>query len=186
MQIGLIMDVDGIPLSFSIFNGNENEQQSLKPLERKVMSESGLDEFVVCTDGGQGSLDRRFNDRFGRKFITTQSLKKLKGFLLNKNAADISNDETIMECANAYFQICFLASVVFKILETKLANRFTSEEIISTLRDMNMKIVPGQGFTPVCMRTDLMDALHVAFGFRKDRQIVSAAQVKRSCSKTMR
>ena len=79
--------VQGIwmPLSFSIFNGNENEQQSLKPLERKIMSESGLDEFVVCTDGGQGSRENRhFNDRFGRKFITAQSLKKLKGFLLNK------------------------------------------------------------------------------------------------------
>lgn len=341
--MGLFMDADGIPLSFSIFNGNENEQQSLKPLERKIISEYGLDEFVVCTDGGLGSLEnRRFNDRFGRKFITTQSLKKLKGFLkefalgrdgwrlvgsdktyhldeideeffkdavfykdrwINENgleqrlivtysvkrknyqrwirnkqiekaesairsgethspgqssykrlihtryctsegeAAETSIRRLAVEkieheerfdgfyavCTNldvnpahiiqinhnrwqiencfrlmkselkarpvylsrrdritAHFQSCFLALVIFKILQLKLKNRFTSEEIIAALRDMNMKIVPGQGFIPLYMRTDLTDALHDAFGFRTDRQIVSAAQMKSICAKTKR
>ena len=84
-----------------------------------------------------------------------------------------------MECANAYFQICLIASVVFRTSEPKLADRFTSERIISMLRDMNMKNVPGQGFTPLYMRTDLPDALHKAFDFRTDRQIVSEAQTKR-------
>ena len=51
---------------------DENEQQSLKPLERKIIFEYGLDEFVVYTDGGLGSMgNRRSNDRFGRKFVTT-------------------------------------------------------------------------------------------------------------------
>ena len=73
VQMGLFMDSEGIPLSFSIFSGNESEQQSLKPLERKLLSDYGLDEFVVCTDAGLGSLEnRKFNDRFGRKFITTR------------------------------------------------------------------------------------------------------------------
>lgn len=35
MQMGLFMDGDGIPLAFSLFSGNANEQTSLKPLEKK-------------------------------------------------------------------------------------------------------------------------------------------------------
>ena len=35
IQMGLFMDGDGIPLAFSLFPGNANEQTSLKPLEKK-------------------------------------------------------------------------------------------------------------------------------------------------------
>lgn len=33
--MGMFMDGDGIPLAFSLFPGNANEQTSLKPLEEK-------------------------------------------------------------------------------------------------------------------------------------------------------
>ena len=76
------MDADGIPLAFSMFPGNQNEQPSLAPLEKKVISDFGIDKLVVCTDSGLSSTaNRRFNDTKSRKFITTQSIKKLKGFL---------------------------------------------------------------------------------------------------------
>ena len=36
---------------------------------------------MVCTDAGLASLsNRKFNSVMGRRFITVQSLKKLKGF----------------------------------------------------------------------------------------------------------
>jgi transposase len=73
------MDGDGIPMAFSLFPGNQNEQPSLKPLEQDIIRNFGFDRFVVCTDGGLGSDDnRQFNDIEGRAFIVTQSLKKLK------------------------------------------------------------------------------------------------------------
>ena len=82
VQMGLFMDADGIPLAFSMFPGNQNEQPSLAPLEKKVISDFGIDKLVVCTDSGLSSTaNRRFNDTKNRKFITTQSIKKLKGFL---------------------------------------------------------------------------------------------------------
>ena len=82
VQMGLFMDADGIPLAFSMFPGNQNEQPSLAPLEKKVISDFGIDKLVVCTDSGLSSTaTRRFNDTKNRKFITTQSIKKLKGFL---------------------------------------------------------------------------------------------------------
>ena len=81
VQMGLFMDRDGIPLAFCINPGNTSEQVTLKPLEKKLLSDFSLSRFVVCTDAGLSSHDnRRFNDRGGRAFITTQSVKKLKAF----------------------------------------------------------------------------------------------------------
>lgn len=79
VQMGLFMDGDGLPLAFDLFEGNRNEQTSLKPLEKKILKDFGLSRFVVCTDAGLGSeSNRSFNSFGGRSFIVTQSLKKLK------------------------------------------------------------------------------------------------------------
>ena len=78
IQMGLFMDGDGIPLAFSLFPGNSNEQTSLKPLERKVLNEFGCQKFIYCSDAGLGSEDiRNFNHMGERAFIVTQSIKKL-------------------------------------------------------------------------------------------------------------
>lgn len=82
VQMGLFMDGDGIPLSCEITPGNTNEQVTLKPLEEKIIQDFNLAEIVVCTDAGLASIaNRKFNDKNNRKFITTQSIKKLKDFL---------------------------------------------------------------------------------------------------------
>ena len=79
MQMGMFMDGDGIPLAFSLFPGNENEQTSLKPLEEKVLSDFGCQKFIYCSDAGLGSEKiRRYNHMGERAFIVTQSIKKLK------------------------------------------------------------------------------------------------------------
>ena len=79
IQMGLFMDGDGIPLAFSLFPGNSNEQTSLKPLEKKVLGEFGCQKFIYCSDAGLGSEDiRAYNHMGERAFIVTQSIKKLK------------------------------------------------------------------------------------------------------------
>lgn len=88
VQMGLFMDGSGIPLAFTIFPGNENEQGSLRRIEEKIMQDFDLSQFIVCTDAGLSSAaNRRFNDIGGRAFITTRSLKKLpkkeKEFLIS-------------------------------------------------------------------------------------------------------
>jgi len=80
--MGLFMDGDGIPLSFDTFPGNRNEQVTLKPLEEKIINDFGNSKFIVCTDAGLASnSNRKFNNKNNRKYVTTQSLKKLKDFL---------------------------------------------------------------------------------------------------------
>ena len=81
VQMGLFMDGDGIPLAFCINPGNTNEQVTLTPLEKKLLADFSLSDFVVCTDAGLSSYaNRRFNDHHGRAFITVQSIKILKAF----------------------------------------------------------------------------------------------------------
>lgn len=82
VQLGLFMDADGIPLAFHLFEGNQNEQTTLKPLEKKIMKDFECAKFVVCTDAGLSSTENRlFNSMQERAFVTTQSVKKLKVFL---------------------------------------------------------------------------------------------------------
>lgn len=342
VQMGLFMDADGIPLAFSLFNGNENEQPSMTPLEKKIMADYGMNSFVVCTDSGLSSAaNRKFNDTKNRKFVTTQSIKKLKNYLqdfclgdegwhlegckktyclssldetadyektfykerwineggleqhlivtfslkyrnyqqtirerqidrarkladrpssLQKKRANdpkrfinqqhctsggeaaehtvtsideqqiakeekydgfyavctnLEDDATavvkinqkrweIEECfrimksefkarpvylsrkdrITAHFMTCFTALVIYRILEKKLKERFPCEDIIMTLRKMNMLISPGEGYIPEYTRTDLTDLLHETFGFRTDYQITSQRNMKKICTTT--
>lgn len=337
VQMGLFIDSDGIPLSFSVFDGNFSEQPSMTPLEKKILQDFDTSDFVVCTDSGLSSIaNRRFNSIQGRGFVTAQSIKKLKGFLqdfclgddgwylpgsdrkyklseldeekdcdrvfykdrwinendleqhlivtysikyrnyqravrgrqivraekLAENPSSLSRkkendpkrfvmqehcttdgeaaEKTITSldqnridnemkydgfyavCTNleddvsdiirinqkrweieecfrimktefkarpvylsrrdritAHFTTCFTALVIYRMLEKKLENRFTCEEIIRTLRDMNMMIAPGEGYIPTYTRTDLTDALHGAFGFRTDYQITSQKSMRK-------
>lgn len=342
VQMGLFMDADGIPLSFSVFDGNQNEQPSMSPLEKKIIKDFGASDFIVCTDAGLSSTaNRKFNSRQGRGFVTTQSIKKLKGFLqdfcldddgwyipgdkkqyklseldeekdydtvfykdrwinedgleqhlivtyslkyrnyqrmirekqierarkyiekpscitkkkandpkrfieqdyctsdgeiasktitsLNQEQIDneakydglyavctnLENDVSsiisinqrrweIEECfrimktefksrpvylsrkdrITAHFTTCFTALVIYRILEKKLNEKYTCEEIINTLRNMDMMIAPGEGYIPTYTRTDLTDALHDAFGFRTDYQITSQKNMRKILNQT--
>lgn len=342
VQMGLFIDSDGIPLSFSVFDGNFSEQPSMTPLEKKILQDFDTSDFVVCTDSGLSSIaNRRFNSIQGRGFVTAQSIKKLKGFLqdfclgddgwylpesdrryklseldeekdcdrvfykdrwinendleqhlivtysikyrnyqravrgrqivraekLAENPSSLSRkkendpkrfvmqehcttdgeaaEKTITSldqnridnemkydgfyavCTNleddvsdiirinqkrweieecfrimktefkarpvylsrrdritAHFTTCFTALVIYRILEKKLENRFTCEEIIGTLRDMNMMIAPGDGYIPTYTRTDLTDALHGAFDFRTDYQITSQKNMRKILNQT--
>lgn len=337
VQMGLFMDGNGIPLAFSISKGNTNEQQTLKPLEEKILEDFKLSKFVVCTDAGLASNDnRKFNDKDDRAFITTQSIKKLKNHLkdwalspedwrlcgdnktynLNelddiedldkvfykerwikengleqkllvtysikyrnyhrkirnsqieralkviKNPAKLKKsnqndykrlikstnftpdgeiakkvsynidtnlilkeeafDGFYAVCTNleddaedivkvnrrrweieesfrimksefkarpvflsrddrieAHFTTCFLSLVIYRLLEKKLDEKYTCNEIIDNLRDMNFNEIKAEGYVPSYTRTDFTDDLHDAFGFRTDYEIVTLKEMKK-------
>ncbi len=128
VQMGLFMDGDGIPLAFSINRGNTNEQVTLKPLEKKIISDFELSKFVVCTDAGLASLDnRKYNNISGRSFITTQSIKKLKKYLKSwaldnsgwklpgsDKTYDISTLDEIIEKASKEEKVQIISKVFYK------------------------------------------------------------------------
>lgn len=336
IQMGLFMDGDGIPLAFSLFPGNQNEQKSLKPLEEKILHNFGLQEFIYCSDAGLASEgNREFNHMGKRAFIVTQSIRKLKKeekeWALNKSGfkrvsdnkpvdieslsdedknglfykdepytttklhqrliityspryavyqksirgaqverangmvdsrklkkerrnpndparfvgkmavtndgekadihyyldedkikeearydgmyavcTDLLDDSVgdilkvsegrwqIEECfrimktdftarpvyaslekhIKAHFLICFLALLLYRILENKLDSRYTCEEILSKLKKMNFADIQEQGFIPLYSRDKLTDALHEVCGFRTDFDFITKSKMK--------
>ena len=81
----------------------------------------------------------------------------------------------------AHFLTCFLALILYKYLAKKInrgGQRFSPDEIIGTLQDMNFLAVNGEGYVPTYTRTDVTNNLHGSAGFRTDTQIVSKQRMK--------
>ena len=101
VEMGLIMDSRGIPISMCIHPVNTNEQLTAVPLEKEVIKMTGNKKFIYCADAGLGSYNiRKFNDMGGRAYIVTQSVKKLgqeiKDIVFNdSNYRLLSNDDAI-------------------------------------------------------------------------------------------
>lgn len=361
VEMGLFMDMDGIPIAFGITPGNENEQNSLIPMEKKLLDKFDMSKFVVCTDSGLSSTTNRYFNSFGRgnenrAFITTQSIKKLKSHLKQwvleptgwqlsgtnssvqydireldeetdrdklffksrwikeKTTVCINGKPTTVEleqqlivsyslkyrdylrsvrngqierarkmveqgnsavgkkrqndprhfistkhttadgeaadktfsyideqliageeqydgfyavCTNleddpetivklnkrrwqieecfrimktdfearpvyvkrrdrilAHFITCFIALIVYRYLERMLEDRFTTNQIISQLQEMDFLRYEGKGYQPLYTRTEVTDALHEAFGFCTSKQIIPVSKMKNICALT--
>lgn len=78
----------------------------------------------------------------------------------------------------AHFITCFLALVIFRYLEKKLDNKYTVEEIIETLRNMNFH-KDDDDYIPTYNRTNLTDLLHEKFNFRTDYEILTDKNIKK-------
>ena len=129
--MGMFIDGDGLPLSYSIYPGNMNEQKTLIPEESKIINNFKMDntKIILCTDAGLASDEiKKYNVKGNRAFVITQSLKKLKeiykeqtfdndnwrisGDFRNKyNILEIGNNEELRE---KYYNTLF-----YKIIETE-------------------------------------------------------------------
>lgn len=344
VTMGLFMDGKGIPLSFDIYEGNKNEQLTLRPLEEKIIRDYEIKEFIYISDSGLASkTNKLFNSIGNRKYVITQSLKKLKnddkecalshtqfrkigsnhfinlddldetneavfnsvyykempgmndqetiiityspkykkyqrlirekqisraremlsnhgrikkgtknpndpkrliketctteygevasekyyeldfqkiaeeakydGFYavstnldddvarvieINKKRWEIEENFRIMkhdfdaqpvyvstkESIKAHFLTCFMALVIYRLLEEKLKSKYTTTQILETLRSMRVLDIEGYGYMPAYTRTDLTDELHNVFGFRTDNEIIKKSKMKNIVSQT--
>lgn len=129
--MGLFMDGDGIPLSFNIYPGNQNEQKTLIPEESKIVNNFKLDDtkIILCTDAGLASDEiKKFNIKDNRGFVITQSLKKIKEEYKQiafdksdwripndlKNVYNLQNIEKDESLREKYYDTLF-----YKIIETE-------------------------------------------------------------------
>jgi transposase len=71
----------------------------------------------------------------------------------------------------AHFMTCFISLFIYRLLEKKLNNKYTTSQILDTLRNMKMLETKGDGYEPEYIRTDLTDDLHEIFKFRTDYEI---------------
>ena len=346
VTMGLFMDADGIPLAFDIFPGNQNEQTTLKPLEKKIIKDFNCSDFIFCSDAGLGSVNNReFNSMGNRSYIITHSLKKMKkddrdialnptqfrkvgstdfidirnldetdeevfnsiyykevpivtgdmdeilivtyspkykayqqkirarqieraekiidspckkrkgknqndpmrfvkktsitsdgeiaekkvyeldeeqvakeeiydGFYavitnlegdvdeiikINKQRWEIEENFRIMKTEfearpvyvrrddriKAHFMTCFISLLLYRLLEKKIGNKYTAEQIIETLRSMKLTLLnTANGYVPAYTRTETTDTLHKTFGFRTDYEFIKKSTMRRIIKET--
>lgn len=79
----------------------------------------------------------------------------------------------------AHFMTCYISLIVYRLLEKKIGKGFTCEQIIQTLRSMQMTLLNAAGgYIPSYTRTELTDVLHQKFGFRTDYEIITKASMR--------
>ena len=143
---------------------------NIKEAELKVVKESGTSEDLIYLEDAASEI-LKVNHR---RWEIEECFKIMKS-VFKSRPVYLSRDDRI----KAHFTTCFLSLVIYRYLEKNLENRFTCEDIITTLKDMNFYEIEGEGYIPTYTRTDLTDALHEAFGFRTDYQIVTTKQMKK-------
>lgn len=84
----------------------------------------------------------------------------------------------------AHFITCFIALIIYRYLEKKLDNKYTIDQILSALQEMDFMKYKGKGYQPIYTRTKITDALHEAFGFCTSKQIVPIKKMRNICSLT--
>ena len=77
------------------------------------------------------------------------------------------------ERIEAHFLTCFIALMIYRILEKQLGEKYSCRAIISTLRGMSMRRIDDHGYIPNYTRTELTDALHENAGFRTDYELTT-------------
>ena len=106
VQMGLFSDKDGIPLAFDIFNGSQNEQKSMIPIEKEIITNITNSHLIVCADAGLCSANNKyFNTIKGKRdYIFVQSLKKVKEYLEDEIFSEENDKRVIISPTFKYYQ----------------------------------------------------------------------------------
>lgn len=135
--------------------------------EAIILEESRYDGFyAVCTnlDDDPADIAKINHDRWEIE----ESFRIMKSEF-EARPVYLQRDDRIQ----AHFLTCFIALMIYRILEKQLEEKYTCEEIIKTLRDMNMRTLGEDGYIPSYTRTGLTDALHENAGFRTDYELIT-------------
>ena len=74
----------------------------------------------------------------------------------------------------AHFMTCYISLLLYRLLEKKLGDIYTTDQILETLRSMQMTLLnTSSGYIPSYTRTELTDVLHKTFDFRSDYESIS-------------
>ena len=79
----------------------------------------------------------------------------------------------------AHFLTCYISLLLYRLLEKKLSERYTCDEVLATLRSMTVTLLSKEsGYIPSYKRTDLTDDLHKTFGFHTDYEFITKSAMR--------
>ena len=146
-------------------NGEVAENKSYTINQELIEEEEKYDGYYALTTNLIGDISEIFKIVKGRWEIE-ESFRIMKSDFLAR-PVNLSREDRI----KAHFMTCFISLFIFRLLEKKLENKYTSSQIIETLRNMYVFESKGDGYIPTYIRTNLTDELHEIFSFRTDYEI---------------
>lgn len=79
----------------------------------------------------------------------------------------------------AHFMACYISLLLYRLLEKELGNIYTADQILETLRSMQMTLLnTASGYIPSYTRTELTDTLHKTFDFRTDYEFITKTDMR--------
>ena len=128
--------------------------------------------YAVCTDLLDDEVSDILKISEGRWQI--EACFRIMKSEFNARPVYVRNED----CIKAHFLTCFLSLLIYRLLEKKLKNHYTCEELLETLKEMNFADVQEQGYMPVYSREKITDDLHEACGFRTDYDFITKRMMK--------
>ncbi|MDD4036336.1 MAG: IS1634 family transposase [Bacilli bacterium] len=146
-------------------DGEVAENTSYSINEDLISEESKYDGYYALTTNLVGDINEILKITKGRWEIE-ESFRIMKSDFLAR-PVNLSREDRI----KAHFMTCFISLFIYRLLEKKLDYKYTTTQILNTLKQMNVYESKGDGYIPIYMRTDLTDELHELFNFRTDYEI---------------
>ena len=146
-------------------NGEIAENTTYSINQDVIEEEEKYDGYYALTTNLIGDIKEILKIVKGRWEIE-ESFRIMKSDFLAR-PVNLSREDRI----KAHFLICFVSLFIYRILEKKLDYKYTTSQILNTLRNMKVLESKGDGYIPEYTRTDLTDDLHELFGFRTDYEL---------------
>ena len=154
-------------------NGEVAENIAYSINEDLIKEEAKYDGYYALTTNLVGDVNEIFKIVKGRWEIE-ESFRIMKSDFLAR-PVNLSREDRI----KAHFMTCFISLFIYRLLEKKLDYKYTTSQILNTLRNMNMIEQKGLGFEPIYERTTITDDLHDIFKFNTDLEIISYKKMKK-------
>ena len=141
--------------------------------EEQIQKEEMYDGFYAVITNLEGDVNEIIK-------INKQRWEIEENFRIMKTEFDarpvyVRRDDRI----KAHFMTCYISLLLYRLLEKKLGDTYTSKQILETLRSMQMTLLnKASGYIPSYTRTELTDRLHKEFHFRTDYEFITKSSMR--------
>ena len=158
----------------AVTNDGEIAQKQVYQLdEERIREEAMYDGFYAVVTNLDGDVREIININ-KRRWEIEENFRIMKTEF-EARPVYVRRDDRI----KAHFMTCYISLLLYRLLEQKIGNNYTTEQIIETLRSMKMTLLnTANGYVPSYTRTEITDSLHKTFGFRTDYEFIKKSTMR--------